>query len=47
MKEVVGEVIEARMLLGLHFRLADEDGAVIGRNIAGQIQSLWFKRKSF
>jgi hypothetical protein len=46
-KEVVGEVIEARMLLGLHFRSADEDGAVIGRNIAGRIRSLWFKRKTF
>jgi hypothetical protein len=46
-KEVVSEVIEARMLLGLHFRSADEDGAGIGRNIAGQIQSLWFRRKSF
>jgi hypothetical protein len=41
-QEVVGEVIEARMLLGLHFRSADEDGAAIGRNIARRIRSLWF-----
>jgi hypothetical protein len=44
--EVVDEVIEARMLLGLHFRSADEDGAVIGRNVARQIRSRWFKRIS-
>jgi hypothetical protein len=31
-------VIEARMLLGLHFRAADEDGAEIGRKIAHQIR---------
>jgi hypothetical protein len=41
-KEVTDEVIEARMLLGLHFRSADEDGAAIGRNIARRIRSLWF-----
>jgi hypothetical protein len=46
-KEAVDEVVEARMLLGLHFRSGDEDGAALGRDIAGQIQSLWFKRKSF
>ena len=39
-KEIVGEVVEARMLLGLHFRSGDEDGAAIGRNIASQIHSL-------
>jgi hypothetical protein len=32
--EVSDEVIEARMLLGVHFRSADEDGADIGRRIA-------------
>ncbi len=42
--EVVDEVIEARMLLGLHFRTGDEDGADIGRKVARQIRSLWFKR---
>jgi hypothetical protein len=36
--DVVDEVIEARMLLGLHFRAADEDGAEIGRKIAHQIR---------
>jgi hypothetical protein len=40
----VDEVIEARMLLGLHFRSADEDGADIGRKVARQIRSRWFKR---
>jgi hypothetical protein len=43
-KEVVSEIIEARMLLGFHFRSGDEDGAVIGRNVARQIRRLWFKR---
>ena len=35
---LVDEVIEARMLLGVHFRSADEDGAEIGRKIARQIK---------
>ncbi len=43
-KEVVSEIIEARMLLGFHFRSGDEDGAVIGRNVARQTRRLWFKR---
>jgi hypothetical protein len=42
--DVVDEVIEARMLLGLHFRSADEDGADVGRKVARQIRSRWFKR---
>jgi hypothetical protein len=42
--DAVDEVIEARMLLGLHFRTADEDGADIGRKVARQIRSRWFKR---
>jgi len=42
--DVVDEVIEGRMLLGLHFRSADEDGADIGRKVARQIRSRWFKR---
>ena len=41
--DVVDEVIEARMLLGLHFRSADEDGADIGRKVARQIRSRLFK----
>jgi PAP2 superfamily len=44
--EVVSEIVEARMLLGLHFRAGDEDGATIGRNIASRIRSQWFKRKA-
>ncbi len=42
--DVVNEVIEARMLIGVHFRTANEDGADIGRKIAKQIRSRWFKR---
>ncbi len=42
--DVVSEVIEARMLIGVHFRTANEDGADIGRKIARQIRSRWFKR---
>jgi hypothetical protein len=43
--DVVDEVIEARMLLGLHFRSADEDGAEMGRKIAREIRRHWFRRK--
>jgi len=39
--DLVDEVIEARMLLGLHFRSADEDGGEIGRKIAHQIRRHW------
>jgi len=42
-RDVVDEVVEARMLLGLHFRSGDEDGADIGRKVAHQIRSRWFK----
>jgi hypothetical protein len=38
---IVDEVVEARMLLGLHFRSGDEDGADIGRRIARQIRREW------
>jgi len=41
--QIVDEVIEARMLLGLHFRTADEDGAEIGRKIARQIRRKWLR----
>jgi hypothetical protein len=40
--EVVDEVVEARMWLGLHFRSGDEDGADIGRRIANQIRRKFF-----
>jgi hypothetical protein len=43
--EVVDEVVEARMLLGIHFRSADEDGADIGWKIARQIRRDWLNRK--
>jgi hypothetical protein len=42
--DAVAEVVEARMLLGLHFRSGDEDGAEIGRRIARQIQERWFRK---
>ncbi len=41
--DAVDEVIEARMLIGVHFRFANEDGADIGRKIARQIRTRWFK----
>ena len=41
--DAVNEVIEARMLIGVHFRSANEDGAEIGRRIARQVRSRWFK----
>lgn len=44
-RDVVDEVVEARMLIGVHFRSADEDGADIGRKIASQIRSRWFNRR--
>lgn len=43
--DVVDEVVEARMLLGIHFRSGDEDGAEIGRKIARQIKRHWFNRR--
>jgi len=39
--QVVDEVVEARMLIGVHFRTADEDGAEIGRKVARQIRRAW------
>jgi hypothetical protein len=41
--DAVNEVIEARMLLGVHFRSSNEDGADIGRRVARHIRSRWFK----
>jgi hypothetical protein len=45
-RDVVDEVVEARMLLGVHFRAADEDGSDIGRRIARRIRTKFFKRDS-
>jgi hypothetical protein len=42
--DVVDEVVEARMLMGVHFRSADEDGAEIGRKIARQIRRQWMRK---
>jgi hypothetical protein len=36
--DLVGEVVEARMLLGVHFRSADVDGANIGREVAAHVR---------
>jgi hypothetical protein len=44
-EDVVDEVVEARMLLGLHFRSGNQDGAEIGRRIARQIRGGWLSRK--
>jgi PAP2 superfamily len=43
--QLVDEVVEARMLLGVHFRAGDEDGAEIGRQIARQIKREGFRAK--
>jgi hypothetical protein len=43
-RDVVDEVVDARMLLGVHFRSADEDGSEIGRRIARQIRGRFCKR---
>ena len=39
--DLVDEVVEARMLLGVHFRAGDEDGAEMGHKIARQIRRTW------
>ena len=38
-RDVSKEVIDARMLIGVHFRSADEDGANIGRAVARRIRN--------
>ncbi len=43
--DAVDEVVEARMLVGIHFRSGDEDGADIGRKVARQIRRNWIKGK--
>jgi hypothetical protein len=45
-RDVVDEVVEARMLLGVHFRTADEEGAEIGRRVAGRIRTRFFRPKA-
>jgi hypothetical protein len=45
-RDVADEVVEARMLLGVHFRAADEDGSEIGRRIARRIRTKFFRRDS-
>jgi hypothetical protein len=42
-RDVVDELVEARMLMGIHFRTANEDGADIGRRVARRIRSRFFK----
>jgi hypothetical protein len=41
--DVVNEVIEARLLIGVHFRTANEHGADIGTKVAEQIRTRFFK----
>jgi hypothetical protein len=45
-RDVSDEVVEARMLLGVHFRAGDEDGAEIGRRIARRIRTELFRPRS-
>ncbi|MFN8060285.1 MAG: vanadium-dependent haloperoxidase [Vicinamibacterales bacterium] len=40
---VIDEVVEARLLLGVHFRSADEDGAEIGHRVAALVGRRFFK----
>ena len=41
---LIAEVVEARMLLGVHFRHANEDGAQIGRDVANLVRRRFFRR---
>lgn len=41
-RDVSDEVVEARMLIGVHYRFANEDGAEIGRRIARRIRTDYF-----
>ena len=38
-RDIIEEVIDARMLIGVHFRSADVDGAAIGRAVARRIRN--------
>ena len=40
--EMVKEVIEARIYIGIHFRAADADGAALGRRTARYILDRYF-----
>ena len=41
-RRLIAEVVEARMLLGVHFRHANEDGAAIGRDVATLVRRRFF-----
>jgi hypothetical protein len=41
--DVVDDTIEARVLQGIHFRSADEQGAKIGQNVADWLNSNFFR----
>ncbi|HEY0629307.1 MAG TPA: vanadium-dependent haloperoxidase [Sphingomicrobium sp.] len=40
--DVIPDVIEARILLGIHFRRADVNGAELGRKVAGYVDANFF-----
>jgi hypothetical protein len=42
--EAVDEVVGARVYSGIHFRKADEDGAEIGKDVAGHALERYFER---
>ncbi|HVE64519.1 MAG TPA: vanadium-dependent haloperoxidase [Mycobacteriales bacterium] len=42
-RDVVKDVIEARMLLGIHFRTPNEQGADLGRDVARWVQQHYFQ----
>jgi hypothetical protein len=42
--QAVGEVIDARVYSGIHFRNADEDGAELGRAVAREGLERHFER---
>jgi len=44
-RDVNEEVVEARMLLGVHFRTADEDGSEIGGRLFEEVVPLLVRRK--
>jgi hypothetical protein len=43
-RPLIAEVVEARMLLGVHFRHANEDGAEIGQDVADLVRRRFLKR---
>jgi hypothetical protein len=42
--DVVRDTIKARIYLGIHFRTADVDGAILGKNVANWVGSHFFER---